>query len=112
MASAFIVDIEKDVKLSMKDVYKFTVTCSVDTCKDDVVRYEACDEDNTCTQYRCMAGADEDGGVACNTPFPESNFPSAAVHHWQSEHSSLPLRDLVLMNSNTGAFLQISDLFA
>ena len=78
----------------MNDVYKFTVICCLDTCKaffgsntsqaeakkalddhmdtchDDVVRYETCDEDNTCTQYRCMAGADEDGGVACNTPFP------------------------------------------
>ena len=78
----------------MNDVYKFTVICCLDTCKaffgsnisqarakkahDDhmdmcheyVVGYKTCDEDNTCTQYQCMAGADEDGGVACNILLP------------------------------------------
>ena len=79
----------------MKDVFKFTQTCTadtchaffgsnisqveakkardehMDTCHDDVVRYvETVDGDNMCAQYKCMAGAEEDGGIACDTLIP------------------------------------------
>ena len=134
-AEVTIVSLDTGARLGLDTVYSWRRSCAVahcsyfscsnisraevdrsldnhvDTCHGDVATLSL-GEGSGAGEYQCMHGADEHGDVTCPATVAGTSLAAEAVQHWTRAHPGQQLRDLVFINTATGVFTQISDLFS